>query len=128
MATVMLSFTLGAGCGSGLSAGAPGSRTCEQLASDFLAARSAARACTPGAANQCQAPVPVSLCAGCNLFVNDATEVQPIMAQFFRQGCDKNAATACTFYNCAQLAPFSCVANDGGSPGGTCMLAPAPMN
>ncbi len=118
-------LSLIAGCSSGSSAGVDGGgRTCEQLASDFLAARSAASACTPGAANQCQAPVPVDLCAGCNFYVNDATQVQPIIAQFFKQGCDKSDATACTFHNCIQVAAFSCVATDGGAPGGRCTLPP----
>jgi hypothetical protein len=120
MASALLCLV--AGCTSSSSARADAGRSCEQLANDFLAARSAASACTPGASNQCQATVPVTLCAGCNWYVNDASQVQPIVAQFFAQGCDKNGATACTFYNCIQVAPFTCVANDGGAPGGTCTL------
>jgi hypothetical protein len=68
------------------------------------------------------------LCAGCNWYVNDATQVQSVVAQFFAQGCDKNDATACTFQACIQFAPFICVANDGGAPGGTCVLPPPTTN
>jgi hypothetical protein len=117
-------FPLAAGCGSGASSSADAGRSCQQLVSDFEAARSAALACTPGAANQCQALVPVSMCAGCGVYVNDATQASAISAQFFDQGCDKNAATACTPFSCIQVGPSSCVANDGGSPGGTCTPMP----
>ena len=122
----MLVVLLG-GCGSGSgSPGGDGGRTCQQLASDYKAAFGAALACTPGAANQCQAPVPVSLCAGCAWYVNDATQVVAVLDQFSAQGCDKSDPADCMFVSCPQAGPFICASADGGAP--YCMIAPPTTN
>jgi hypothetical protein len=111
---------LGEGCGSGSLARGDGGKTCDQLVTDYHTAVNTAGACTPGAPNQCQAPVPAFLCAGCNLYVNDGTQAIAVQKQFFDQGCDKTDATSCSLEPCTQVGPFACVASDGGSLGGFC--------
>ena len=126
MTVVLLSLV--ASCGSGSPARSDGGRICEQLSSDYQAALSAASACTPGAPNQCQAAVPVSFCAGCDLYVNDGTQAIAIRNQFFDQGCDKSGPTSCSFVACLQAGPFTCLANDGGSSGGVCSISTSTTN
>jgi hypothetical protein len=116
---------LAEGCGSGSPARGDGGKTCEQLAGDYQAAMGAARACTPGAPNQCEAAVPAFLCAGCNFYVNDGTQAIAVEKQFFNQGCDKMDATSCSPESCPQAGPFACVAADAGSLGGLCTVSPA---
>jgi hypothetical protein len=114
-----------AGCSSsGSPARGDGGRTCQQLLADYNAAVSAASACTPGAPNQCQAAVSVSICAGCNRYVTDATAVEAASAQFFGQKCHQSGPTACTFTSCIQIGPWGCVATDSGSAGGFCTVVP----
>jgi hypothetical protein len=63
----------------------------------------------------------VSFCAGCNLYVNDATSLNTIRAQISNQGC-----VPCEGLElCLQTGPWACVAIDGGAPGGQCSIAPA---
>jgi hypothetical protein len=107
----------GQGCGA--SSPATG-RTCTELESDYQQALSAASSCTPGAANQCQQPVSVSFCAGCNLYVNDAASVNAVRAQIFSQGCVRCEGLEL----CLQSGPWACVATDGGTLGGQCAIAP----
>ncbi len=133
MRSLVLLMTVGLvalaeGCGSGSLARSDGGKTCEQLVSDYQAAVYAARACTPGAPNQCLAAVPVFLCAGCNSYVNDGTQAIAVEKQFFDQGCDKKDATSCSLELCPQAGPFACVAADGGALGGLCSISPTATN
>jgi hypothetical protein len=108
--------------GQGCSSSAPASgRSCAELENDYQQALSAAFACTPGAPNQCQQAVPVSFCAGCNLYLNDATSLNAIRAQILNQGCVQCEGLEL----CIQTGPWACVATDGGAPGGQCSIAPA---
>jgi len=104
------------GCGSP----AKGGRTCAQLQSDYEQSLSAALACTPGATNQCQQAVPVSFCAGCNRYVNDATMLDGITTQLVNQGCLHCEGLEL----CVQTGPYACVPNDGGVSLGQCAIAP----
>jgi hypothetical protein len=114
---VVVSGFLGQGCGSSSSSSG---RSCAELESDYQQALSAAYACTPGAANQCQQAIPVSFCAGCDLYVNDASSVNAISAQLFSQGCVRCEGLEL----CIQSGPWACVATDGGGSGGRCSIAP----
>jgi hypothetical protein len=103
-----------------LGCGSPGNgRTCAQLQSDYEQALLPARACTLGATNQCQQAVPVTLCAGCNRYVNDATKLDAITTQLVNQGCVHCEGLGL----CVQTGPYACVANDGGGSGGQCAIA-----
>jgi hypothetical protein len=103
-----------------LDCGSPGNggRTCAQLQSDYEQSLSAALACTPGATNQCQQAVPVTFCAGCNRYVNDATTLDGITTQLVNQGC-----VHCEGLDvCVQTGPYTCVASDGGVSVGQCAI------
>jgi hypothetical protein len=111
----------------GPDAGAPaatdGGESCDQLAADYAAAVTAARACTPGAPSQCQAHAQSAVpyrCA-CQPFVavNDWSVVNGPW-----QSWSARCLPACAGYACgpASPPPAVCVPVDGGSPtGGFCM-------
>lgn len=81
----------GSAGGSGGAGGQPadGGKSCDQLVSDYDAAMVGARACTPGADNQCAQLVAPTLaaCTLCQRYVNDATALNAIRAQWLAQGC-----------------------------------------
>ena len=83
----------GAGAGGHPSGGQGGQAvdsgvTCAELVSEYGAALPEAEACTPGAANQCQQLVATSLGAcSCPHYVQDATTLNAIHAQWTNQGC-----------------------------------------
>ena len=99
--------------------------SCDQLSTDYAAALTAALACTPGAANQCQTLVSsvASACpqTGCGpvVYVNDASALPAAQSRWASQ-CAQTVA-------CPQIAckiailPSTCVANDAGGSAGTCM-------
>jgi hypothetical protein len=117
VAVVVLGLA-GQGCSS---SSPPSGKTCAQLEDDYSQALGAAFACTPGAPNQCQQAVPVSFCAGCDLYVNDASSVNAIRAQLTNQGCIHCEGLEL----CIQTGPWGCVATDGGGSGGQCEIVPA---
>jgi hypothetical protein len=86
------------------------------------------RACTPGATGQCQVLVSTTLsyCTGCSTYVNDATKLNAIRTQWTNQGCA--VPVVCPAILCIAPGPTSCVATDGGSPGGTCTTTLATTN
>ena len=127
----------GGGTGTGGSAGAGGHPTggqggqavdsgvsCAELASEYGAALPEAEACTPGAASQCQQLVSTSLGAcSCQHYVQDATTLNAIRAQWTSQGCAAPVTTAVVICAIACVSPGtagSCVASDGAAPGGVC--------
>jgi hypothetical protein len=96
--------------------GAIGSQqTCQQLTDEYTNAYPAALACVPGAANQCQQQAKSASNCDCNGTVQDATQLDAIVAQMTALGCIPQKGPACP---CAYLGPVSCVADDAG--GGTC--------
>ena len=108
---------LGQGCSSSPASG----RTCAQLEDDYHQALGAAYACTPGAPNQCQQAIPAFFCAGCLIYVNDASSLNAVSAQLSSQGCIHCEAVDL----CIQTGPWGCVATDGAAPGGQCEIVPA---
>jgi hypothetical protein len=115
LAVAVFGILLELGCGSP----GNGGRTCAQLQSDYEQALPPALACTPGATNQCQQAIPVTSCAGCNRYVNDATKLDAITTQLVNQGC-----VHCEGLDlCVQTGPYACVANDGGVSVGQCAIA-----
>jgi hypothetical protein len=103
----------------------PGGESCDQIAADYAAAVSAARACTPGAPGQCQAVVNSipSTCAppGCdgNGYVNDATAVNAVFTRWLQQCA---TLEACPLIICAPLT-VTCVpvaSGDAGAATGLC--------
>lgn len=100
--------------------------SCADLASEYAAATPAAEACTPGATNQCQTLMPLTLgiCTGCDHYVNDATTLKAIQAQWTAQGCNiSTALIACPLAAIACINPGSpgnCIATDSAAPGGVC--------
>jgi len=115
-------LAIAANCGSKSAVPGDGGATCAQLVSEFQAAVAAANACTPGAADQCQSPVPVFLGAGCSRYVNDGTEALAIADQWFNQCCHDSDAAECSLMPCIQVGPSTCLTDDGGAPGGYCSL------
>jgi hypothetical protein len=64
-----------------------GGETCQQLATNYVNALPAAKDCTYGVTGQCQQLVASSLTCGCQVYVNDATTLNAIKAQYVSQGC-----------------------------------------
>ena len=110
------SGTAGAG---GNGAGGQSGLTCDELVAEYAKAVPAARACSPGAANQCmqRATATLTYCTGCPSYVNDAKELTAIRAQWTAQGCA--VPTVCPAIACVAVVE-TCVATDGGAPGGIC--------
>ena len=110
--------TAGAG---GNGAGGQSGLTCDELVAEYAKAVPAARACSPGAANQCmqRATATLTYCTGCPSYVNDAKELTAIRAQWTAQGCA--VPTVCPAIACVAVVE-SCVATDGGAPGGICQV------
>ena len=129
----------GSGAGSGGHAGGGGSATgghgsggqggqtvdsgvtCAELATEYSAAVPAAEACTPGAANQCQQLVPLSLsiCTGCQHYVTDATTLNALRTQWTNQGCNLTTALiVCPAIACINPGTAGdCIAVDGSANG-----------
>ncbi|HSY38557.1 MAG TPA: hypothetical protein VLA79_03485, partial [Polyangia bacterium] len=95
--------------------------SCAELASEYSAALPAAEACTRGAANQCQQLVPLSLsiCTGCEHYVNDATTLNALRTQWTNQGCNLTTALiVCPAIACISPGTAGdCVAVDGSANG-----------
>ena len=81
----------------------------------FGNAYTAALACTPGAANQCQQPAPAIGGCNCDAPVEDATQLDAIAVQLRALGCIPNQAAECP---CPFLGNPTCVTADAG--GGMC--------
>jgi uncharacterized protein YceK len=98
-----------------------GSVSCSDLAGQYGGALTAARSCTVGAANQCQQAVSSSLSpcfSNCLTYVEDATTVNALKAQWVNAGCANQGPIACPAIACLQPTMGNCVATDGG--GGMC--------
>jgi hypothetical protein len=95
--------------------------SCAELATEYSAALPAAEACTPGAANQCQQLVPLSLsiCTGCEHYVTDATTLNALRTQWTNQGCNLTTALiVCPAIACINPGTAGdCVAVDGSANG-----------
>jgi len=98
--------------------------------SEYAAAMPEARACTPGAANQCQVLVEttLSVCPGCSTYVNDATKLNEIRQAWTNAGCAAVTGIACPAILCIAPGPVTCAATDSGPPGGTCTIGLATTN
>jgi hypothetical protein len=113
------------GGGTGGSAGHDGGTdvrgaTCSELASQYADALGAARSCTIGANGQCEQSVSGSLSpcfSNCQTYVNDASTLNALKAQWLGQGCNQGGI-ACPAIACLQPTKGNCVAADGG--GGMC--------
>ena len=105
--------------------GKDGGETCAELETDYSDALTAARKCTPGAANQCQQLVDLSIsCPGCKGYVNDATTLDTIAGEWKDQGCK---ASVCPAIACVAQGTGVCMSTSGG-PGGTCQSGLATTN
>lgn len=101
------------------SGGAIGSQqTCQQLTDEYANAYTAALACTPGAADQCQQQAPPLSC-DCAAVVQDATQLDVLATELRARGCVPAHPYACPCV--AEPGPIACVPSDGG--GGTCTFA-----
>jgi hypothetical protein len=102
-------------------AGQGGGASCSDLESQYGAAVTAARGCTVSASGQCaqSASGELSACfSNCLIFVNDATALNALKAQWLQAGCANQGVIACPAIACVQPAQGRCVAGDGG--GGVC--------
>jgi hypothetical protein len=102
---------------------------CDMLVSDYANALPEARACTPGAPMQCKQTAPTSLssCFDCPTYVNDATKLTQIRAQWQMLGCN-NPVGLCPAIACVLPGVAVCAPTDASSPGGECtgsLLTPA---
>ena len=105
---LVLGLALAAGCGGG-------GESCSQLQDDYQNAMPAALACDPSAASQCQQHAMSASSCSCETTVQDATQLNAIVAQMRAKGCIPANTVACP---CAAPLPLTCVAGSGG--GGTC--------
>ena len=110
-----LTPSLGGACGGSVNE----SQSCSQLMDEYTNAFPAALACNPGATNQCQQQAMSASGCGCEARVQDATQLNAIVARLRAQGCIPAQIVACP---CIAPLPLTCVANDGG--GGTCTSQP----
>jgi hypothetical protein len=109
----------------GHSTGKDGGETCAELETDYSDALMAARKCTPGAADQCQHLVGLSIsCPGCKGYVNDATTLDIIAGEWKDQGCK---VSVCPAIACIAPGTGVCLSTSGG-PGGTCQSGFANTN
>ena len=84
--------TAGAGGGGGLGGG-----TCDRIGAAYQAAVTRAKRCPiPGGPTSCQALVSASLVCNCKTFVDDATGLDLIAAQWQASGCVQVCQAACT--------------------------------
>lgn len=111
-----------------------GGESCDQLSADYATAVTAARACTPGAPNQCQSTVSATPSAcppnGCGpqAYVNDASSVNAVQTRWLSQ-C--GGGVACPKIVCLPPAvAVACVPVDGGAGTtiGTCVAGVQPAN
>jgi hypothetical protein len=100
--------------------GGQGGQTCDEIKAAYEQAQVAAMSCTLGAANQCQAMAligPLDMCPGCAQYVNDATALNALRAQWEAQSCSQ--PVLCPAIACVVPRAATCVAGDGSS-GATC--------
>jgi len=118
----------GGGHRGGGGTGGQGGQTCDEIEAAFEQALVAAMSCTLGADHQCQAMAPIGpldMCPGCARYVNDATALNALRAQWEAQQCSQ--PTLCPAIACVVPRDATCVAGDGSS-GATCQataLTPA---
>lgn len=89
---------------------------CNQLATAYDQAVTAAQSCTLGASGQCQLAVPsaLSACGACPTFVNDDSKPNAIKTQWQSAGClDASPPVPCPPGLCLPP-PSTCAANDSG--------------
>jgi hypothetical protein len=109
-----------AGHTGGGGAGSDGGVSCSDLEAQYSAALGTARSCTVSASGQCTQMVSgdLSPCfSNCQIFVNDATALNALKAQWLQAGCGAGVF-ACPAIACLQPSKGECVAGDGG--GGIC--------
>lgn len=113
--------TGGVGGGGGQGGQGGDSRACAQLVDEYAKALEEARACTPGATDQCQfmaSPV-LSSCNSCpQVAVDDTSQLTAIRSQYFARGCA--TATLCPAIACVIPGTRTCAPTDSGAPGGIC--------
>jgi hypothetical protein len=103
--------------------------TCGQLEEEYYAAVYAAKACTPGAPNQCQVPVNPSPSefapGGCEVgwYVNDATAVDAVLARWIAQ-CGVTPVK-CPLPCQPPPGRVTCAATDAGPAAGICVRVDA---
>jgi hypothetical protein len=98
-------------------AGGDGGVSCSDLSSQYQTALATARSCMLNTSGQCTQMVSgdLSPCfSNCQIFVNDATALNPLKAQWLQAGCNEGVF-ACPAIACAQPRSGDCVAADGGS-------------
>jgi hypothetical protein len=120
------------GCGTGAggvngTAGAGGAALCNQIEASYAAAVTAALACTPGAANQCQVLVATSptscpgLACGSQQYVNDNSSIESVRGTWLNT-CSGEPRHSCPAVPCDPPAPRStCVPDGPGAATGTCV-------
>lgn len=93
------------------------SHSCADLPTLHTAALATARSCDPsGGSAQCQSSVRLDLLCGCMTYVNDATTVNALYAEWQAQDCPATPPyqmSGCVT-GCLVEAPRTCVAVDGG--------------
>jgi hypothetical protein len=119
--------------GHGGSAGhaADAGESCTQIETDYGNALTAAAECTPGATDQCQQLVDISLsCTGCKRYVTDVSELDALAAMWNAQDCGATPHV-CPAIACINPGVPTCAAtsgtpggpNAGATPGGSCTTA-----
>ena len=107
----------------------PGMRTCAdgctEVRAQYADAVLRAQGCTAGAASPCGFKAPGSLgCGGCQVWVNDLTEVAPLANRFNQMGCygcffdGPGGENRCHATGCADLIGPLCTAGPSGQ--GSC--------
>ncbi len=112
---------------------AGGIQSCTQIQTQYTNAISSAKACSLDTQGECQQLVDTSLsCKGCQVYVNDTSELDMIAASWTAAGCDQ-MHFVCPAIACVTPQPSRCVAASGtsGGPGpgkssGTCTAIGTP--
>jgi hypothetical protein len=107
----------GASGGTGGSPGDAGLGSCADLQNAYEDTLDTVRACTVGSSTDCQQLVRSTLTCNpsgnCKTYVNDATRLEAIAAQWDQAGC-ANFAVGCPRVTCVVPTSGMCIATDGG--------------
>jgi hypothetical protein len=123
---VMLVAVACSGASGDADAGRDAGESCDRLIAEYTAAVAAAKACTPGAANQCQVLVATgpevcpNLACGSQEFVNEGTRVEAARGKWIAACVPMSMQHSCPNVPCGQPPPASICASSGAAGAGTC--------
>ena len=106
--------------GTGGGTGGTTGGSCADLQSQYAAALTAAKSCSPSGANQCQQKAPASLGCGCETYVNNRTALDQLESSWNQAGCQNTIL--CPAIACVSPRAGFCRTNDAGGASCTDVL------